>query len=214
QMAGPAPTPANGAAAVIEPTPPVRRVAAAATGPWAQVDLFGKGAPDNGAGTTHPLLQGLNDEQRAAVLCLNAPVIIAAGPGTGKTRTLTHRIAYLVDAHGVNPESVLAITFTNKAAGEMAARLAALLPPETAQAITVKTFHALGAQLLQLHHERAGLPPSFAILDDDARLRVLRHAVPELSAAQAGRVLDAIAAAKNRLQTPDAPDLDMDFAPE
>ncbi|MCB9162685.1 MAG: UvrD-helicase domain-containing protein [Caldilineaceae bacterium] len=206
------PSPANGVAAGIEPAPRVRRVAEAAPGPWAQVDLFGKDKPANGA--SHPLLRGLNDEQRAAVLCLNAPVIIAAGPGTGKTRTLTHRIAYLVDAHGVNPESVLAITFTNKAAGEMAARLGALLPPETAGAITVKTFHALGAQLLQLHHERAGLPPTFAILDDEARLRVLRGAVPDLTAAQAARVLDAIAAAKNQMQTPDAPELATHFAPE
>lgn len=187
-----------------------RTLAEATPGAWAQVDLFGKAVAANGA--VHPLLHGLNAEQRAAVVCLNAPVIIAAGPGTGKTRTLTHRIAYLVEAHGVNPESVLAITFTNKAAGEMAARLAALLPPDAARGVTVKTFHALGAQLLQLHHARAELPPNFAIVDDEARLRIMRAAMPELSARQAAAALDAVSAAKNQLQTPDAPELALDFA--
>ena len=79
----------------------------------------------------HPLLAGLNPEQRAAVLCTDAPLVIVAGPGTGKTRTLTVRIAHLILEHGVAPEAILAITFTNKAAAEMAERLAAMLGDES-----------------------------------------------------------------------------------
>src|SRR5690606_15341743 len=92
------------------------------------------------------LLIGLNDDQRAAVLCTDAPLVIVAGPGTGKTRTLTVRIAHLIRTLGVPPESVLAITFTNKAAGEMRERLGALLGAAEAGRITVSTFHAFGTR--------------------------------------------------------------------
>ena len=83
--------------------------------------------------------------------------MIVAGPGTGKTRMLTVRIAYLVQALDVPPEAILAITFTNKAAGEMAERLAGLLGDHTAGRVTIKTFHAFGALLLRQHGERLGL---------------------------------------------------------
>ena len=86
---------------------------------------------------------GLNEEQRAAVLCTDVPLVIVAGPGTGKTRTLTVRIAHLILEKQVAPESVLAITFTNKAAGEMRERLSGLLGAEIAGRVTIKTFHAL-----------------------------------------------------------------------
>ena len=84
-----------------------------------------------------------------------------AGPGTGKTRTLTVRIAHLIQAHGVSPASILAITFTNKAATEMADRLVELLGAELAQLVTVATFHKLGASLLYAHAASLGLPASF-----------------------------------------------------
>ena len=103
------------------------------------------------AGFTVPaaaLLGGLNEAQREAVRCLDRSLVISAGPGTGKTRTLTHRIAYLVLEHGVAPASILAITFTNKACEEMGERLAALLGPRSAE-ITVKTFHTFAAALLR-----------------------------------------------------------------
>ena len=113
--------------------------------------------------THHPcgsrITSGLNDQQRAAVLCTDAPLVIVAGPGTGKTRTLTVRIAYLILEKGVAPEAIFAITFTNKAAGEMKARLEAMLGAEVANHVTVKTFHAFGALLLREHAARSGPQP-------------------------------------------------------
>ncbi len=158
----------------------------------------------------------LNQEQQAAVETVDRDLVIVAGPGTGKTRTLTRRIQALVAEHGVTPESVLAITFTNKAAGEMRERLAALLSPADAERITVKTFHALGAQLLREHHAAAGLPADFVILDDEARLHLLRQALPELSRGAARDWLDAISVAKSRLMplaAMEAPDGDAGPSP-
>ncbi len=146
-----------------------------------------------------PLLADLNPEQRAAVLCTDAAAIIVAGPGTGKTRTLTVRIAYLIREKGVAPENILAITFTNKAADEMRERLEGLLGPEVAGRITIKTFHAFGAMLLRQYADRLGLSPQFAILTEEDRLALLRQACPELKAAEAEAYLAEIAAEKNRV---------------
>lgn len=145
------------------------------------------------------LLSNLNPEQRAAVLCTDRPLVIVAGPGTGKTRTLTVRIAHLILEEAVAPESVLAITFTNKAAGEMAERLAGLLGVEIARRVTIKTFHAFGARLLREHAERLGLSPEFVILAEEDRLALLRQACPELKAAEAEAALEQISAAKNEM---------------
>ncbi len=147
------------------------------------------------------LLRGLNDAQREAVRCVDRSLIISAGPGTGKTRTLTHRIAYLVLEHDVAPESILAITFTNKACEEMGERLSALLGSRSTE-ITVKTFHAFAAALLRAHGEQTGLDPLFAILTEDDRLLLLRTACPELSQAEAQAALLAISHAKNHLEDP------------
>ena len=143
------------------------------------------------------LLAALNPEQRAAVLCTDAPLVIVAGPGTGKTRTLTVRIAYLILEKGVAPESILAITFTNKAAGEMTERLTGLLGAKVAGRVTIKTFHAFGALLLRKHAGRLGLSPEFVILNDEDRAAVLRQACPELKASEAADALEQIAAMKN-----------------
>jgi len=151
------------------------------------------------------LLAGINDDQRAAVLCTDVPLRIVAGPGTGKTRTLTVRIAHLVRTLGVNPATILAITFTNKAAGEMRERLDALLDAAEAQSVTVKTFHAFGAYLLRTYAAEIGLPPEFVILDDAARRELFALAVPELNGAAADAALAAMTAAKNQL-APLAPD--------
>ena len=113
---------------------------------------------------TGSLLDGLDPEQRAAAEITEGPLLIIAGPGTGKTRTLTHRIAHLVTAHGVAPQHCLAITFTRRAAEEMAQRLAALIP-EQAPVLTIATFHSLGVRILREQHERAGLSPNFGIAD-------------------------------------------------
>jgi DNA helicase II / ATP-dependent DNA helicase PcrA len=118
--------------------------------------------PDGGGVTG---LSGLDADQRAAVAHGSGPLLIVAGPGTGKTRTLTHRIAHLVTARGVPPEVCLAITFTRRAADEMRERMRALLPDCVAR-ITVTTFHSLGLRILREQHERAGLPPDFQVEDD------------------------------------------------
>ena len=160
------------------------------------------------------LPSGLNAQQRKAVLCDDSALVIVAGPGTGKTRTLTHRIAYLVQARGAAPETILAITFTNKAAEEMAERLVHLVGADTARRMTVKTFHAFGAWLLRQEAARLGLTPQFAIYTDDERRRLLHRLAPDLTDKQLNSVLDAVSAAKNRLLDPDAPGLaDLPDAP-
>ncbi|HRA65998.1 MAG TPA: UvrD-helicase domain-containing protein, partial [Caldilinea sp.] len=146
--------------------------------------------------TDDTLLAGLNHDQRAAVLCTDAPLIISAGPGTGKTRTLTVRIAHLIRQCGAAPEAVLAITFTNKAAAELHQRLAALLGEEMAARATVKTFHAFGAQLLRTYAVEAHLDPAFVILDDEERRHLLAHLLPSASSQEIDAARAAIAAAK------------------
>ena len=115
-------------------------------------------------------LSALDPEQRAAVEHVDGPLLIIAGPGTGKTRTLTHRIAHLVTAHGVEPEACLAITFTNRAAAEMRERLHEILRsvsrPEAGERIWVKTFHALAVAILQENWQLAGLRQGFRVADE------------------------------------------------
>ncbi|MEV5746283.1 UvrD-helicase domain-containing protein [Actinoallomurus sp. NPDC052308] len=120
------------------------------------------------------VLDGLDPDQRAAAAHPGGPLLIIAGPGTGKTRTLTHRIAHLVGERGVPPERCLAITFTRRAAEEMRERLDALLPGR-AHRLTVTTFHGLGALILREQHVRAGLPNGFRIADETDRLDVARE---------------------------------------
>jgi uncharacterized protein (TIGR00375 family) len=150
------------------------------------------------------LLDGLNPDQAAAVQTVDAPLVIVAGPGTGKTRTLTVRIAYLIEALGVAPEAILAITFTNKAAGEMAERLATLLGAAAAARVTIKTFHAFGAMLLREHGSRLGLSPQFAILGEDDRRTLLKQTYPDLKQTELDQALALISQAKNLLLTPDS----------
>jgi DNA helicase II / ATP-dependent DNA helicase PcrA len=120
------------------------------------------------------LLDGLNPQQRAAVVHEGSPLLIVAGAGSGKTRVLTHRIAYLLAARDVAPHEILAITFTNKAAGEMAARVAALIGPR-ARSMWVMTFHSACVRILRREAKRFGYPSSFSIYDqaDSQRLMAL-----------------------------------------
>ncbi|MCP5327586.1 MAG: DNA helicase II [Sinobacteraceae bacterium] len=120
-----------------------------------------------------PILSPLNDAQRAAVTAPVGPVLVLAGAGSGKTRVLTHRVAWLVQAEGASPHSILAVTFTNKAAGEMRARIEALLGVPGA-ALWIGTFHGIAHRLLRLHWREAGLPQSFQILDSDDQLRIIK----------------------------------------
>jgi len=131
------------------------------------------------------LLDGLNPEQRAAVVHEGSPLLIVAGAGSGKTRVLTHRIAYLLAARDVAPHEILAITFTNKAAGEMAARVAALVGPR-ARSMWVMTFHSACVRILRREAKRFGYPSSFSIYDqaDSQRLMALSCRELELDAKQ------------------------------
>jgi ATP-dependent DNA helicase UvrD/PcrA len=123
--------------------------------------------------TADSLLLDLNDAQRAAVTAPPGPILVLAGAGSGKTRVLVHRIAWLIAHEGVSPHSILAVTFTNKAAGEMRARIEALLGVPGG-ALWVGTFHGLAHRLLRLHWREAGLPQTFQILDSEDQLRVIR----------------------------------------
>jgi DNA helicase II / ATP-dependent DNA helicase PcrA len=133
----------------------------------------------------HPLLDGLNPQQRAAVLHAGGPLLIVAGAGSGKTRVLTHRIAYLLAEREVAPGEILAITFTNKAAGEMAARVAQLVGPQ-ARAMWVMTFHSACVRILRREAKRFGYPSNFSIYDaaDAQRLMALVCRELELDARQ------------------------------
>ncbi|WP_344243324.1 DNA helicase PcrA [Actinocorallia libanotica] len=124
--------------------------------------------------TSHPLLDGLNPQQRAAVTHSGGPLLIVAGAGSGKTRVLTHRIAYLLSERGVHPAEILAITFTNKAAGEMKERVDSLVGPRS-RAMWVMTFHSACVRILRREAHRLGFPSSFSIYDqaDSQRLMAL-----------------------------------------
>ena len=134
----------------------------------------------------HPLLDGLNPQQRAAVIQAGKPLLIVAGAGSGKTRVLTHRIAYLLAERDVAPGEILAITFTNKAAGEMAARVATLVGDRRARAMWVMTFHSACVRILRREATRFGYPSSFSIYDaaDSQRLMALVCRELELDARQ------------------------------
>src|SRR5687767_4831975 len=119
------------------------------------------------------LLEGLNEPQRAAVTHEGTPLLIVAGAGSGKTRVLTQRIAYLLAARGVHPGEILAITFTNKAAGELRERVAAQVGGR-ARMMWVSTFHSACLRILRAEHEHAGLKSSFTIYDADDSRRLMQ----------------------------------------
>jgi DNA helicase-2/ATP-dependent DNA helicase PcrA len=134
---------------------------------------------------THSLLDGLNPQQRAAVTHAGGPLLIMAGAGSGKTRVLTHRIAYLLAERGAEPAEILAITFTNKAAGEMATRVASLVGSR-ARAMWVMTFHSACVRILRREAQRFGYPSNFSIYDtaDSQRLMAMVCRELELDARQ------------------------------
>jgi DNA helicase II / ATP-dependent DNA helicase PcrA len=155
--------------------------------------MFGRGSPPGPPQMSVPpptlgpvtafaidaLLDGLNPEQRAAVVHEGSPLLIVAGAGSGKTRVLTHRIAYLLAARDVAPHEILAITFTNKAAGEMAARVASLVGPQ-ARAMWVMTFHSACVRILRREAKRFGYPSSFSIYDQGDSQRLMAMVCREL----------------------------------
>ncbi len=170
--------------------------------------------PNGAADANDPLLSQLNTEQRAAVLTTEGPLLVLAGAGSGKTRVIVHRVAWLVERLGVAPWQILAVTFTNKAAGEMRERIERLLGAGSA-GVQVSTFHALGASLLRREASLIGRTPSFLIYDDSDQLKLIRRAMKELgiedrpAAAELARRIDH---AKNHAQLPEdllAPSFDL-----
>ncbi len=120
------------------------------------------------------ILNDLNDHQRKAVTADPGNLLVLAGAGSGKTRVLVHRIAWLIQMEGVSPHGILAVTFTNKAANEMRLRIEELLQ-RPAGGMWVGTFHGLAHRLLRAHHVEAGLPDKFQILDSDDQLRLIKR---------------------------------------
>ena len=148
----------------------------------------------------------LNPAQRQAVEHVHGPLLVLAGAGSGKTRVLTARIARLIDAEGVPAERIFAVTFTNKAAGEMRERVARLLG-RAPSGLWIGTFHALSARLLRREAARIGFTSQFTIYDEDDQLRVVKRLMDERRIspkAFAPRAIQSrISAAKNRMQSPD-----------
>jgi len=149
-------------------------------------------------------LRALNPEQREAVVHEGAPLLILAGAGSGKTRVITTKIAYLVDQRGVSPRSILAVTFTNKAAQEMKDRVLAIVPH--ADEVMVRTFHSFGAWFLRRNARLAGLAPHFSIYDEDDSLSLLKGILGKgEDRGSLRRAYDQISRTKDLGIGPDAP---------
>jgi DNA helicase-2/ATP-dependent DNA helicase PcrA len=152
------------------------------------------------------VLASLNPAQKEAAEAIKGPVLILAGPGSGKTRVITHRVAYLIKACGVGPHHIMAVTFTNKAAREMRERLEQLLG-QAAQDLTLGTFHAICARILRRDGKAVGIESTFVIYDEDDQLKLVKQVLEDLNldpkqyAPQALR--SAIDAAKSRLIGPE-----------
>jgi len=153
-------------------------------------------------------LEELNPQQRRAVSAPDGPVLVLAGPGSGKTRVLTHRAAYLVDHLDVYPWRIVAVTFTNKAAREMRDRLVTLLGASQAGELTLGTFHAICARILRREAPNVGISRDYVIFDTSDQLNVAKQAIRELNLDEqkyrAAAILNAISRAKNELITPQA----------
>jgi len=152
------------------------------------------------------ILATLNPAQREAVEAIEGPVLILAGPGSGKTKVITHRVAYLIKSCGVNPNNIIAVTFTNKAAREMQERLEQVLG-QAVEALTLGTFHAICARILRREGKGIGLDSSFVIYDEEDQLSLMKQTLEELNLdpkQYAPRALrSAISSAKSRLINPE-----------
>src|SRR5690606_36804792 len=153
------------------------------------------------------LIAGLNPAQAEAARTTEGPVMIIAGPGSGKTRTLTHRIAYLLAARKAWPSQILALTFTNKAAREMKERVARLVGPEVARGLWMGTFHATFARLLRREAEHLGFSKDFSIYDTDDTERLIKTLMPRFDVdpkrVTPRAVRGRISGAKNQMVTPE-----------
>jgi DNA helicase-2/ATP-dependent DNA helicase PcrA len=156
--------------------------------------------------TQTPILDALNPRQREGVEYTDGPLLILAGPGSGKTRVIAHRIAHLARDQNVRPRRILAVTFTNKAAREMRDRVFTLVGEDLGRDITLGTFHAVCSRILRIDGEQIGIPRTFTIYDDSDQLAAVKRALedqgvdPRRIAPRA--VLSAISRAKSELQGP------------
>ena len=150
------------------------------------------------------IYETLNREQQKACFHTEGPVLILAGAGSGKTRVITHRIAYLIDECEVNPWNILAITFTNKAAGEMRERVDKILGG-SAQGVWISTFHSMCVRILRRHIDLMGYEPAFAIYDTDDQKTLMKEVCKTLKIntkdLREREILSNISAAKNELIT-------------
>ncbi|ASS88995.1 hypothetical protein AP3564_00815 [Aeribacillus pallidus] len=155
---------------------------------------------------TEQLLSGLNEQQQKATKHTEGPLLIMAGAGSGKTRVLTHRIAYLMAEKGVAPWNILAITFTNKAAREMKDRIEQLLGPG-AEEIWISTFHSMCVRILRRDIDRIGVNRNFTILDTSDQLSVIKGILKERNIDpkkyDPRAILGTISSAKNDLISPE-----------
>src|SRR5579859_6226419 len=153
-------------------------------------------------------LAGLNPHQREAVSTVAGPLLILAGPGSGKTRVIVHRVAYMLDVKDVHPSNVLAVTFTNKAARELRARLDALVGGDVARGLAVGTFHANCARWLRRDIKHLGRDPGFAIYDDNDQVDLVKQILKELEIDEKRTsprsILSAISHAKSELVSVEA----------
>ena len=151
------------------------------------------------------ILKDLNEEQRRAVEAVKGPVFIVAGPGSGKTRVITHRIAYLVRVKNVSPRNILAVTFTNRAARELRKRMQALIGERAAGQLMLGTFHSFGVRILREQGKQIGLDKNFVIYDQDDQTNLMRRAIEaeglDPRTNQPGAILQAVSGAKNMMLT-------------
>jgi len=150
-------------------------------------------------------LAELNPAQKEAVEAISGPLLILAGPGSGKTRVITHRVAYLIRVCGVSPHRIMAVTFTNKAAREMEERLHRLVSGSVRD-LTLGTFHAICARILRRDGKAGGIDPRFVIYDEDDQLSLIKQGIQQVGLDPKqyapGAIASAITAAKSRLLTP------------
>ena len=152
---------------------------------------------------SHSVPAGLNPAQREAVLYLDGPCLVLAGAGSGKTRVITQKIAYLLRDCGYMARNIVALTFTNKAAREMDERVKTLVDPRMAKGLTVSTFHSLGVRMLREEARHAGLKPQFSILDADDAMSIIQEMLATTDRGRLRAVQSAISLWKNGLVGPD-----------
>lgn len=155
-------------------------------------------------------IQGLNDQQKEAVTYTGGPLLVLAGAGSGKTKVLTHRVAYFISQNLARPENCLLLTFTNKAAGEMKDRIFNLLsrnPQLTTHHPTAATFHSFCAKILRIDGKYIGIPPNFVIYDDADQKDLVKDILEAMDIStdqyNPASILNGISEAKNQMISPE-----------